>query len=152
AHRRERTAGLELALGRRVGVPGAAHARTRRGVAGCRRRRRRGVAAASTRRARDRRRRRGSQRAGRQAARARRHHRERARVSMDVETYVRTRESLHALAEHVLSAARYRATGKIGLRATSNGFGTPPFGDDEQLRIDGTTLVHTVAGTDTRTA
>ena len=50
---------------------------------------------------------------------------------------VETRESLHALAEHVLAPARYAATGKIGLRAVAGGFGTPPFpgpdGRDRQI-------------------
>jgi hypothetical protein len=59
------------------------------------------------------------------------------------ETYLPTRTSLHALAEHVLSAARYRVNGKIGLRFTRGGFGTPFFGTDEQVRIEGTALVHT---------
>lgn len=44
----------------------------------------------------------------------------------------RTRASLHALAEHVLAAARYAAVGRIGLRVVPGGFGTPPFGDDER--------------------
>jgi len=69
---------------------------------------------------------------------------------VDVETYIRTRESLHALAEQVLAAALYRASGKIGLRATPGGFGTPRFGADEQLRIEGTTLVHAVGERETR--
>jgi hypothetical protein len=59
-------------------------------------------------------------------------------------TYVETRRSLHALAEHVLCPARHRANGKIGLRFTRGGFGTPFFGADEQVRIEGSTLVHTV--------
>ena len=33
--------------------------------------------------------------------------------------------ALHALAEHVLGAGLYRATGKIGLRAAAGGFATP---------------------------
>lgn len=56
-----------------------------------------------------------------------------------------TRDSLHALAEHVLSPARHAANGKIGLRYTRGGFGTPFFrndaGDDEQVRIEGDELV-----------
>jgi hypothetical protein len=42
-------------------------------------------------------------------------------------TFIRTRASLHAVAEHVLAAARYQATGRIGLAVTPGGFGTPPF-------------------------
>jgi hypothetical protein len=67
-----------------------------------------------------------------------------------VDSFVRTRASLHALAEHVVAAALFRATKKIGLRATSGGFGTPVFGAEEQVRVEGTTLVHTVGGRETR--
>jgi hypothetical protein len=56
---------------------------------------------------------------------------------------VATRLSLHALAEHVLCAARHRVNGKIGLRFTRAGFGTPFFGTDEQVRVEGATLVYT---------
>jgi hypothetical protein len=56
---------------------------------------------------------------------------------------VATRLSLHALAEHVLCAARHRVNGKIGLRFTRGGFGTPFFGTDEQVRVEGSTLVYT---------
>lgn len=38
-----------------------------------------------------------------------------------------TRLSWQALAEHVVSAARYAVTKKIGMRAVEGGFGTPPF-------------------------
>jgi hypothetical protein len=47
---------------------------------------------------------------------------------------VETRQALHAVAEHVLAPARFAATGRIGLRATPNGFGTPPFPDTEGER------------------
>jgi hypothetical protein len=60
---------------------------------------------------------------------------------------VATRLSLHALAEHVLCAARHRINGKIGLRFTRGGFGTPFFGTDEQVRVEGRTLVHTASKT-----
>ena len=46
------------------------------------------------------------------------------------EQFAETRESLHALAEHVLCAARYHAMGRIGLQVVEGGFATPPFGDD----------------------
>lgn len=53
-----------------------------------------------------------------------------------------TRTALHRIAAHVMSRARHAASGKIGLRATPAGFGTPAFGDAiEVLRIAGTTLV-----------
>jgi hypothetical protein len=55
----------------------------------------------------------------------------------DVAAVVRTRRSWHTLAEHVLAPARYRVDRRIGLRATEGGFGTPVFGDREQLRVDG---------------
>ena len=54
---------------------------------------------------------------------------------------VDTREALHAVAEHVLAAARYGANGKVGLRWTRGGLGTPFFGDDNQVRIQGDQLV-----------
>jgi hypothetical protein len=48
---------------------------------------------------------------------------------------------LHRLAVYVVSPARQRMTGKMALRWTWRGFGTPFFGDDEQVRIAGTELV-----------
>lgn len=53
----------------------------------------------------------------------------------DLDALARTRQSWHVLAEHVLAPARHRANGKIGLRFTRAGFGTPFFGADEQLRV-----------------
>lgn len=51
--------------------------------------------------------------------------------------YVETREALRRLAIFVLSPARKAVTGRIGLKPTAGGFGTPPFGDDdEQLRVE----------------
>jgi hypothetical protein len=58
---------------------------------------------------------------------------------------VATRRALHGLAEHVISPTRRRANGKIGLRYTLGGFGTPFFGNDVQIRVAGTTLVVQVA-------
>ena len=52
-----------------------------------------------------------------------------------------TRLALHRLAVYVVSPARRRVNGKIGLRWTRGGIGTPFFGDDEQVRIVGATLV-----------
>jgi hypothetical protein len=50
-----------------------------------------------------------------------------------------TRRAWHALAEHVLAPARHAANGKIGLRFTRHGFGTPWFAAPEpvQLRVEG---------------
>ena len=52
-----------------------------------------------------------------------------------------TRLALHRLAEHVLTPARQRANGKIALRYVAGGFGTPFFGDDAQVRVEGAELV-----------
>src|SRR5436853_7752133 len=57
---------------------------------------------------------------------------------------------MHALAEHVIAPARYRADGHIGLVPTPGGFGTPTFGDGERVRVDGVELVHERPGTTTR--
>lgn len=54
---------------------------------------------------------------------------------------VETRLALHRLAVYVLSPARRRVNGKIGLRWTLGGFGTPFFGDDEQVRVEATAVV-----------
>src|SRR5215213_6204333 len=55
---------------------------------------------------------------------------------------VATRHALHAVAEHVLSAALHGATGRIGLRAAPGGLATPPFGEGpDRLRLDGVELV-----------
>jgi hypothetical protein len=52
-----------------------------------------------------------------------------------------TREALHRVAEHVLSPARESVNGKIALRYTFGGFGTPFFGDDTQARVQGAELI-----------
>jgi hypothetical protein len=57
------------------------------------------------------------------------------------ETLVETRVALHRVAEHVISPARQRANGKIGLRWTLGGFGTPFFGADAQVRAENGVLV-----------
>jgi hypothetical protein len=59
-------------------------------------------------------------------------------------TFIETRDALHAVAEHVLATARHAANGKIGLRFTYHGFGTPFFpgdGGDRQLRVEDGELV-----------
>ncbi|MDX6673129.1 MAG: hypothetical protein QOH11_547 [Solirubrobacteraceae bacterium] len=56
-------------------------------------------------------------------------------------TLAETRESLHSVGERVVSKAREHANGKIALRYTRGGFGTPFFGDDVQVRVEGTELV-----------
>jgi hypothetical protein len=52
-----------------------------------------------------------------------------------------TRDSIHQMAYFVLAPARHRANTKIGLRYTAHGLGTPFFGDDVQIRVEGTELV-----------
>ena len=53
-----------------------------------------------------------------------------------------TRDGLHRVAEHILVAARYAASGEIGLVPAPGGFRTPPFGADGRfLAVDGTELV-----------
>jgi hypothetical protein len=56
--------------------------------------------------------------------------------------FAETRDALHAVAEHILAAARYRAAGHIGLEVAEDGFATPPFGPDGRvLAVSGTELV-----------
>jgi hypothetical protein len=64
----------------------------------------------------------------------------------DLDALARTRDSWHALAEQVVAPARRRANGKIGLRYTHGGFGSPFFGDDEQVRVAVEGLVVVRAG------
>ena len=56
-------------------------------------------------------------------------------------TLVEARDSLHTVGEQVVSKAREHANGKIALRYTRGGFGTPFFGDDLQVRVEGTELI-----------
>lgn len=63
---------------------------------------------------------------------------------MEPDQLVRTRTTLHSLAEHLLAGDLARRTGKIGLRVTPGGFGQPEVladGSRRRLRIDGTHLV-----------
>jgi hypothetical protein len=67
------------------------------------------------------------------------------------EQFAETRESLHALAEHVLCAARYQAMGRIGLQVVPGGFATPPFGEDRRtIGVDGMELVLRASGMERR--
>jgi len=52
-----------------------------------------------------------------------------------------TRAALHQLAEQIMSPARAGANGKIALRYTQGGFGTPFFAEDKQLRVLGDELI-----------
>jgi hypothetical protein len=55
--------------------------------------------------------------------------------------YASTRAELHRVATHVMARRRFVLTGRFGLRVTPGGFGTPMFGDDEVVRIDGVSLL-----------
>jgi hypothetical protein len=55
--------------------------------------------------------------------------------------YAATRLALHRLVVYVVSPARQHANGKMALRFTLGGLGTPFFGADEQLRVAGGTLL-----------
>jgi hypothetical protein len=55
--------------------------------------------------------------------------------------FERTRESLHGLAEQVVKVAREHVTGEFTMIRTPGGFGTPVFGEDRQVRVDGAELV-----------
>ena len=64
-----------------------------------------------------------------------------------------TRAGLHRVAEHVLAAARYAETGRIGLMPSPGGFRTPPFGTEGKfLAVDGTEFVVGGAAGTRRTA
>ncbi len=54
---------------------------------------------------------------------------------------VDARTDLNRLAFYVLSPARSEVNGKIALRYTHGGFGTPFFGDDRQVRVEGDELI-----------
>jgi hypothetical protein len=62
-------------------------------------------------------------------------------------TLVETRLALHRLAVYVVSPARRRANGKLALRFTFGGIGTPFFGAGEQVRVAATNLVRQRSGT-----
>lgn len=51
-----------------------------------------------------------------------------------------TRTALHRLAAYVIAPTRYAATERFGLRATTNGFGTPEF-DGRRIRVEGRELI-----------
>jgi hypothetical protein len=67
-----------------------------------------------------------------------------------LDVLVRTRESLHRVAEHVLAAARMRTMGEFGLLPRPGGFGTPPFVDGRVIAVEGTDLVVTGRGVSER--
>ncbi len=60
----------------------------------------------------------------------------RRRLAAPPAAFAATRLALHRVAFYAVSPARRRANGKIGLRFTMGGFGTPFYGNDEQVRIE----------------
>lgn len=60
--------------------------------------------------------------------------------------YPEARDGYHRLAYGLVAEARRLATTKFGLRYTRGGFGTPFFGDDEQVRVEHGALVHQRGG------
>jgi len=61
--------------------------------------------------------------------------------------YPAVRDGFHRLAYSVIAEARRQANTKFGLRYTHGGFGTPFFGNDEQVRVEGSTIVVQRGGT-----
>ena len=58
------------------------------------------------------------------------------------EGYPVARDGYHRLAYSLVAQARRLTNTKFGLRYTRGGFGTPFFGDDEQVRVEHGRLVH----------
>lgn len=56
-------------------------------------------------------------------------------------TFEVTRDGLHQVACFVISPYRKARVGRIGLRATGDGFGTPPFDDGSQMFVRGDELL-----------
>jgi hypothetical protein len=67
-------------------------------------------------------------------------------------TFAQTREALHRVAEEVVKPAREKATGEFSLIRTPGGFGTPLFGEDRQVRVEGAELVFREGGEERREA
>jgi hypothetical protein len=59
--------------------------------------------------------------------------------------YQFTRDQLHQVAFYALAPARYRGEGRMGLRSTRGGFGTPEF-DGRTARVEANLLVHEQEG------
>lgn len=60
-------------------------------------------------------------------------------------TYRETRDNLHQVAFFAVSPARQRVVGRMGLRPTVDGFGTPQF-EGRVARVEGDLLVHEESG------
>lgn len=52
-----------------------------------------------------------------------------------------TRDALHEVAEQVIAPARFAVDGRIRLRWLPGGFGTPRFGTEQQIRVEGAELI-----------
>lgn len=76
------------------------------------------------------------------------------RLEQPPSRFAQTRDALQLVAEHVMSPTRARDQGLVTLRWTFGGFGTPFFGSDSQLRVEGDQLVvqHGDQATSTRIA
>lgn len=59
--------------------------------------------------------------------------------------FAETRDALHQIAFFAIAPARYKAMGRMGLKATPGGFGTPEF-DGRVARVEGDLLVHAQDG------
>ena len=59
--------------------------------------------------------------------------------------FATTRDALHQVAFFAVSPARYRAVGRMGLRAAPGGFGTPEF-NGRVVRVEGDMLISEEAG------
>jgi hypothetical protein len=64
--------------------------------------------------------------------------------------YATTRAVLHRVAVERVSPARAEVIGRIDLRATAGGFGTPVFDGDREVRVDGAQIVVVAAGQEIR--
>jgi hypothetical protein len=64
--------------------------------------------------------------------------------------FAHSRESLHRLAEDVIKPAREQTSGEWTLTQTPGGFGTPVFGDGNQVRVDGIDLIVRESGEERR--
>ena len=64
--------------------------------------------------------------------------------------FATTRRALHRIAEERVMPPRRDVTGRIDLRATPGGFGTPVFDGDREVRTDGAALVVTGRGSEAR--
>ena len=75
------------------------------------------------------------------------------RIGSPPTAYTETRTALHRVAVYAVSPARRRANGKIGLRFTLRGFGTPFFETErgaEQVRVSGADLIRQTGDTGQR--